>query len=219
MKDDNLFKIDLLKGQALPEKFGFESVIATVVIILLPLIIGSSMLSWYLKTNVNIVVQQQEIRSYEKRIEKLAGSVGTQKAFENDKSNISGSIKEVSKTLGRYTQWTPILIAMVSNMPESVMLTQLNVDHRSIKRKVPQKGNPEKMVEMTIPVKVLNMSIAGRNRDDCDQKIKDFRASLRKSPLLGPMIEYITVSQGFDKLDNQDVISYEVDCVLKPVLN
>jgi Tfp pilus assembly protein PilN len=213
-----MFRIDLLKGRGTPAKFGFEVVIITLVAILVPAIITVAMLSSYVNGTVTILVQKHKILSYQKKINELSGAVGFLKSLEKDKSDIAHCIVEVASNVDRYTQWSPILATIVENMPDSVVLTRLGVEQRSIKKKVPKKEDPKVKIEKNVPVKVLNMSFRAVSTRSCDKEIRDFRERLSYSQVLGPNIEYITVSQGFETLGGRDMISYEIACALKPKL-
>jgi len=109
-------------------------------------------------------------------------------------------------------------MTLVENIPDSVVLTSLEVKQRSVKRKVPQKDDPKKMINISVPVRTLHISVCGSPQINCDEAVRDFGDRLRSSALLGPKLEDIRVSQGFDTLQNQDVVSYEIDCIFKPGL-
>jgi hypothetical protein len=98
------------------------------------------------------------------------------------------------------------------------VLTGLEVKENSVRKKVPQKDNPQEMVDMNIPVRTLRLSVSGSPQQNCDEAVRDFRDSLRSSSLLGPWLENIAVSQESEMLEGQDVASYEIDCVFKPRL-
>jgi len=97
-------------------------------------------------------------------------------------------------------------------------LTTLEVKQRSIKRKVPKKDDPERMIDIDVPVRVLQAIICGNPQYNCDEAVKDFRDRLRSSAFLGPKLENIFVWPKADKFEGQDVVFYEMDCVFKPGL-
>jgi len=91
-------------------------------------------------------------------------------------------------------------------------------EQASVRRKVPKKDDPKTMTNISIPVRTLHISVCGSPQTNCDKAVRDFGGRLRSSALLGPKLEDIKVSQGFDILQNQDVVSYKIDCVFKPGL-
>jgi Tfp pilus assembly protein PilN len=218
MEDTRLFTIDLLKGQGIPIKSRPEGVAVAVVTFAVPAIIAIVMFSCYLHTRIVISIQKQRIVNYETKIGELSDTVELQKSFEKEKSVVNSCLSEVSSSIGRHIQWSPVLVTLAENMPDSVLLTALDVKQRSLKRKVPGKDDPKKMVDVTVPARTLHMSVCGSSQSNCDNEVKDFRDRLRLSPFLEPKLEGIIVSQDFDTLGDQDVVSYQIDCVFKPGL-
>ena len=96
------------------------------------------------------------------------------------------------------------------------MLTSLEVQQHTIKRKVPKKDAPGETIAIDVPVRTLRMSVYGSGEGDSDKAVRDFRDRLQQSVTLGPKLENIWVSQESDTIDGQDVVSYEIDCVFKP---
>ncbi len=213
-----MFTIDLLKGQGIPIKSRPENIAVGAVTFAVPVIVAIVMFGFYLSDRVVISVQRQGIVNYESNIGKLSEAAELQKSFEREKNAISGCLSDVSSAIGKHTQWSDILVVLVKNMPDSMVLTRLEAKERSVRRKVPQKGDPGKMVSISVPVRTLQMSISGNSHYNCDKAVRDFRDRLRFSTLLGPKLEDIRVSQKSDTLDGRDVISYEIDCIFKPQL-
>jgi Tfp pilus assembly protein PilN len=213
-----MFTIDLLKGEGIPVKSRPESIAMGVITLAVPVIVAIVMFGYYLHTQIVISIHKQGINNYETKIWELSEAVKLQKSFAKEKNIINNSLSEVEFSIGRHTQWSPILATIVETMPDSVVLTQLSVSQRSVRRKVPGKDDPEKKIDMSVPVRTLHMNISGRPQSDCDRAVKDFRDSLRSSALLKPMLEDIRVSQGFETVDGEKVVSYEIDCIFKPGL-
>ena len=213
-----MFTIDLLKGRGIPEKSRPEGIVIAVVSIVLPVIIAIVMLGFYLSNRIIISVQKQELANYEENIGKLSAAVKLQESFEKEKGMISSCLLEISSSINRHTQWSPILVTLAETMPDSLVLTRLEVKQSSVRKKVPQKNDPKKMVDISVPVRMLKMSVSGNPRFNCDKAIRDFKDSLRFSDSLGPKLENIEVSQKPETLENQNVVSYEIDCIFKPVL-
>jgi Tfp pilus assembly protein PilN len=213
-----MFKIDLLKGQGIPAKSRPESIAIVAVAFAVPVITAIVMFGFYLSDRIVMSVQEQRIANYEANIGKLSDAAELQKSFEREKKAIRSCLSEVSSTIGRHTQWSGILATLVRNMPDSMVLTRLEAKRRSVKRKVPKKNEPGKMIDVSVPVRTLQMSISGSPDYNCDKAVKDFRNRLRFSSLLGPKLEDIRVSQKSDTLEGRDVVSYEIDCIFKPEL-
>ena len=213
-----MFTIDLLKGEGIPAKSRPEGIAIAAATLAVPVIIAIVMFGLYLRNRIIISIQKQAIVNYETKIVELSDAVELQKSFEKEKAVIGSALSEVKSSIGRHTQWTPVLATLVENMPDLLVLTELRVKQNSVKIKVPKKDDPQKMVDISVPVRTLQMSVSGRPGDNCDEAVRDFKDRLRSSALLGPKLEDIRVSQEFDTLEGRDVISYEIDCIFKPEL-
>jgi len=218
-----MFTIDLLKGKGIPIKSGPEGIAISVVTFTVPVIIAIVMFGRYVHTNIITSIQKQGVAIYETRFDQLSDAVESQTSLEKEKKAINSSLLEVSSSIGRYTQWSPILATLVKNIPDSMVLTRLEVKQSSTKRKVPAKKDPKKMVNITVPVKMLKMSICGSPQstltpDKFDRAVRVFRNRLRSSTSLGQKLEDIKVSQQLSKLEGEDVVCYEMDCIFKPEL-
>jgi Tfp pilus assembly protein PilN len=146
----------------------------------------------------------------------MSDAIEHHKSFEQQKKTYNNCLSEVSGNLDRHTQWSPVLMTLVKNMPESVILTALDVKQRSTKIKVPQKDDPKKMIDASIPLRTLQMTVVGRAQSNSVEAIKDFSERLRSSSLLGPRLEEIRIAQGVAKLGEEEVISYQINCIFKP---
>ena len=211
-----MFKIDLLKGEGVPIKSGPEGIAIIAATAAVPLIIAIGMVGVYWSNGINISIQKQDLNNYETKIGKLSEAVELQESFEKEKSVITSSLSEVSSSLRRFVQWTPVLVTLVENMPESIVLDSLKVKTRTTKIKVPDKDNPEIMIDKTVPAKTLLVGVNGSLQSDSDKAVKDFSDSLRSSTLLGPKLEDIRISQKVDAIKN--VVSYQIKCIFKPQL-
>ena len=213
-----MFTIDLLKGQGVPMKTGPWGVAIAVMAFIVPILVGIAMLGFYTSNRIVIKVARQEIVSYENNIKTLSDAVKLQESLEKEKNSIDGCLSEALFSVGRHTQWSPVLATVVENMPDSMVLTRLEVKQHSVSKKVPQKEDPNKMVNVNVPASILQMSVNGRPQANNDKAVKDFKDRLRLSALLAPKIEDIVISQKTDTFEGQEVVSYDIDCIFKPEL-
>lgn len=211
-----MFTIDLLNGQGIPLKSKPGSLAIIVISAAIPVIVAVGMLSFYQRNKIVVSVKGQEIAKYQVEIDKLSDAVELQKALEKKKIDYDNCLSEVKSSLKRHTQWSPVLTTIMENIPDSVVLSTLSVEHDTVKRKVPKEDDPTKMVEIDVLVRILRLSVSGDQQTNNDEAVRDFRNRLRASDFLEPRIESIGVSQKSETLDGQDVVSYEISCVLKP---
>lgn len=211
-----MFTIDLLKGQAVPLKSKPGSLAIIVISAAIPIAIAAGMLSFYQRNKIVVSMKEQEIAKCQAEIDKLSDAVELQKALEKKKTTYGSCLSEVRSSIKRHTQWSPVLTTLMENIPDSVVLNTLAVDHDTVKRKVPKEDDPDKMVDIDVLVRILRLSVSGGQQTNSDEAVRDFRDRIRTSAFLGPRLEKIGVSQKSETLDGQDVVSYEISCVLKP---
>jgi Tfp pilus assembly protein PilN len=211
-----MYTIDLLKGQGIPRKSTPGSIAATAATAFVPVVIAIAMFGLYLRNEIVISIQASTITNYEKKTKDLSDAVKQQKAFEEEIKTYNNYLTEVSNNLDRHTQWSPVLVTVVDNLPDSVVLTSLEVKQRPVRQKVPKKDDPKVMIDISVPVRNLLMTVAGLPESNSDEEIKDFSDKLRSSDLLGPKLENVRISQGVGKLGDKDVVSYQINCMFKP---
>jgi hypothetical protein len=161
-------------------------------------------------------IKKQEIVRCQSEIDKLSDAVKLQESLEKEKILYSNCLLEVKSSIGKYIQWSPVLVTLVENMPNSVMLTGLEVRQDSVRKKVPNPDNPQEMIDSSVPVKILRMSVSGGPKYDCNKEVRDFQDHLQSSTFLRSRLENIVVSRESETLEGRDVASYEIDCVFKP---
>ena len=213
-----MFTIDLLKEQGIPIKSRPEGIAITAGAITVPLIVAIITFSCYLHTKIIISIQKQGIVNYERRTTELSDAVELQRTFENKRNAINSCLLEVASSLGRHSQWSPVLVTLVKDMPDSVILTSLELKQRSVRKKMPSKNDPKQMVSVAVPVQTLQMTVSGHPHYNHDKAVRDFADRLRFSTLLKEKLEEIRVSQQSDTIHGKNVVSYGIDCVFKPAL-
>jgi Tfp pilus assembly protein PilN len=211
-----MFTIDLLKGQGVPAKSRPRNIAVGAAAVVAPIVIAIALFGFYLRNKVTISIQKNAIANFKTKIAGMSDAIELQKSFEEQKNAYNNCLSEVSGNLDKHTQWSPVLAILVENMPESVILTALDVKQRSTKIKVPQKDDPKKMIDASVPLRTLQMTVVGRPQTNCDEAIRDFSERLRSSSLLGPRLENIRIAQGVVKLKQEEVVSYQIDCMFKP---
>lgn len=191
---------------------------AIVVAIAVPVIVASMMFSCYLRNAIIISVKQDAIAGYQSKVDKLSQAVKVRKSLAEETNLYADCLSEVKSSIIRHTQWSPVLTTVVENLPDSVVLTKLEVIQQHAKRKVPKKDDPKKTVDITVPLRTLKISMAADPRLNSDEAVRDFRNHLLNSSVLQQKLTSINVSQTSGSLGDQEVVSYEIDCVFKPPL-
>lgn len=215
-----MYTIDLLKGRGIPVKSGLAGVAIAVITALMPLGISIAMLGSYFNNKIVIAVEKNNVAAFDRKINssEVEHALRVKKLLEKQEQDLRNSLSEVSSAIDSHTQWTTILETVVKNMPTSMVMTVIEVKDESRKVKRAKKDDPEKMVMVTIPVRILHMSLMGDMQSNYDKEVRDFRDSLLCDESLGPKLEEIRVAQEFDKVDDRDVVSYQVYLVFKPTM-
>jgi len=214
-----MFNIDLLKGKGLPVRTKPQGVAIFVATFTVPIAAAMLMVGFYVRNEVVISVHKQNATSFENQTQRLADALKLKEKCEKTKADINGCMADMATSINRHMQWTPLLVAIVQNLPDSVALTGLEVKKQTSKRKPAAKGQDAKKGDNTIITRTLKMSVSGNPRYNCDVEVKAFRDRLKADEIMGPKLEDIViVSQGNEVIDGRDVVTYDIDCVFKPGL-
>ncbi len=214
-----MFTIDLLKGQGIAAKSTIEHIVVVALTICVPVIVVIVMLSFYLSNGIAMAMDKQQAANYEEKIAKFSKAIKIQKSFESEKEAIRYSLSEVSGSIDKYTQWSPVIMTIVENMPDSMILTKFELKPRKVKRLVPQKDDPGKMVNVGVLINMLNVSVCGSPGTNYDEEVRAFSDRLSSSELLKESrLEEIRISQKVDKEHGQNVVVYEMECIFGPKL-
>ncbi len=216
-----MFTIDLLKGQGLPVRTRPKGIAIFVATCVVPVLVAILMASYYYKNKVVISISKQNIANYTTQIERLAETFKLKESWEKDKSNLSNCLSDVASSIGTHTQWSPIIVSLVQNLPNSVVLNGLEVKQALIKKKAAAGGSAiaekDNKDDTSVIVRTLRMRLCGTPNSDSDREIKAFRDRLLASNVIGTKLEDVIIaSQTNDTLDGREVIAYDIDCIFKP---
>jgi hypothetical protein len=210
-----MFTIDMLKGKALPIKIKPFGIVMAVVTSAIPVLITVVIIGLHIHSRVVTSIKENEVVALEAKIEKLSDAVTLQKALESQKMYFTSCISEIKSSIKRFTQWSPILTALVKDMPNSVVLTDLEIRRKSIRKKVPDKTDPAKLVDKDIPITTVRLIVSDVEQSNNDKAIQDFKDSICSSSVIGPKLEKITVSRESEMGRERSVVKYMIDCVFK----
>lgn len=213
-----MFTIDLLKGEGLPERGKAKDVVVVAIVSAVPVIAAIVMFGVYLHGKIDISIKAKEIARWQAKTDNLSDALAGLRRLQQAKKDCGIRIAEVDKAINRHTQWSPILAEVVANMPQSVVLTNLELKQRAVRIKVPKKNDPSKTQDVSVTVPTLKMNVAATPQSNGDKDVRDFRTSLLASATLGARLENITVSQKADELSGLEVVSYEINCLFKAKL-
>ncbi len=218
-----MFTIDLLKGQGRPIRTRPKGIAIFVATFVVPMLVAILMASYYYNNKVVISINKQNIANYTTQIGRLADTLKLKESWDRDKANLSNCLSDVANSVKTHTQWSPILVSLVQNLPDSAILNSLEVRQTSIKKAaaggsaIAGKDNKDKTGDVSITVRTLKMRLCGNPNSDFDREIKVFRDRLLASNVIGTKLEDVVIaSQTNGNMDGRDVVSYDIDCIFKP---
>ncbi|MGD0572142.1 MAG: hypothetical protein ABSB11_03890 [Sedimentisphaerales bacterium] len=218
-----MFTIDLLKGQGRPIRTRPKGIAIFVATFVVPVLVAILMASYYYNNKVVISINKQNIANYTTQIGRLADTLKLKESWDRDKTNLSNCLSDVANSVKTHTQWSPILVSLVQNLPDSAILNSLEVRQTSIKKAaaggsaIAEKDNKDKTGDVSITVRTLKMRLCGNPNSDFDREIKAFRDRLLASNVIGTKLEDVVIaSQTNGNMDGRDVVSYDIDCIFKP---
>ncbi len=214
-----MFTIDLLKGQGIPPKSRPEGIAVGAIVFAVPVIVAIVIAGVYMTDNISLSTQKRELADYEKRVDKLSDALELKRAFEKQRATINEVLSEVSSSIDRHMQWSDVLVDIVENMPESMILAELEAKQNMVRRRVAKDGDAETKVDVMVPLRTLSITVSGKSEYDCDRAVRDFSDRLRISKVLGPKLEDIRVSKSnLGRRKQRNFVSYQIDCVFKTPL-
>jgi len=215
-KEQGMFTIDLLNGRAVPLKSRPGGIAIVAVTAAMPIIVAIAMLGVYLQNDIILSVKTQEETRWDEQINKLSGAVEWKQLIDKEQAIYNNCLAEVRSSISRHTQWSLVLLTLVENMPDSVVLTGMDIQKQTNKKMVPNKDVPDEMIEINIPSRTLLIRVRGSSQHDCVQEVKEFGDRLRSSDYLGPKLENITYTQQFDTIEGKEIAFHEIRCIFKP---
>jgi Tfp pilus assembly protein PilN len=213
-----MFTMDLLKGEGRPVRTKPQGVAIFVATFAVPVLVALIMAGFYIRNDVVICVQKQKINSLDIQIKRFSDAIKFKESGEKEKASIAGCLTDVASAINRHTQWSPTLMTLLSNLPDSVVVNSLDVKRSIVKRKATTDATGKK-INPGASVRTLRIKVSGNPSSSCDLEVRAFRDHLKASADLGSKLEDVVVaSQGHEVIDGRDVVTYDIDCIFKPGL-
>jgi len=181
-----------------------------VVIIAVPILAAAGMVDRYVQNKTDIEIKQQGIVKEQATIDKLADAVQFKDSLLMQQNAIRSKLSEVSSCLGRYIQWSPVLITLVENMPRGMIMNALKADSTIDRPRVAGGKDIKPTVKRT-----LVLDISGTERRDYGDDIENYSKRLKSSSELGPKLEKIEFSQKPGSTGDINTVSYTMNLIFK----
>jgi hypothetical protein len=157
-----MYTIDLLKGEGIPIPCRPGGIAMACLIVVLPLLLGLGMTSYYMDGQVIVSIEKQQLSKLEAAANNMSAALKKKEQLEQHKALALGRLSDIKASMKGYTQWSPALAAVVGNLSDTLVLTRLEAKQDSVRRKVPSKDDPATKVDVSVPVRTLKLSVAGR---------------------------------------------------------
>ena len=184
-----MFTIDLLKGQGIPIKSRPGGAALLAVTIAVPVIAIIIMLGNYGRSKVELSMQRRALSNTNERIADLVRSVQLQEETKREIDSIKASFVEVADAIQQKVQWSPVLEVIADNMPDTIIMEAITIHSEDIRVKVVDRINPKKTLNISVPKRILRMTLYGKLAAETDNAVQHFLTALRNSSALNKKTE------------------------------
>ena len=177
--------IDLLKGEGIPAKTTLGSICFVAVVAAVPIIVAAVMLSFYLLNNVKIDMGRNSFAKSEEQITEAKPDVKKTKALEDERDLLAKRLKEVSRCVDTFVQWTPILIALSEEMPDEMIMNRLEATSTAGKAATGRRDNdPNKPAVIPMPKRSIVFDIRSSGQGSYSTIAQTYQDNLELSVAL-----------------------------------
>jgi len=220
-----MFTIDLRKGTGLPPKSRPIFVGLAIVPFLIPLLGIAVMCVCWQQNRTLIRTQQTIIRENQQKIGGLKKDLEQFRNTEGQTRACNQQLNDVDKVLRLRFQSTPVFVELVSNLPEFLTISKMNLERTDQQKKAAaEKTDKEKSgkentaapkAELVVQRKLI-LTISGPATDTTDIAIKQYVQNLSMSPKLGQWVNNIRItSRNNESVNDQNYSLYEIECAMK----
>ena len=206
-----MFTINLLKEKTVSTNY-LNKAVGYLIAAILPAMAIVVMALLFLGNTAVLASQKRQVVKYDASLAELSEAVKMQRKFDAEKTSINKNLSELSGSLKKYTQWSPILIEVIDTMPDKMIITNLQVNKGSANREIKAGDGTTKTVKVS--KNTLSLSLRGKPQNNYDNDVREYGDKMRSSQVLKDFgLEQISVSQKEEAVDGRDVISYGIRCV------
>ena len=213
-----MYTIDLLNGQGIPIRSRPWGIAFWCIVIGVPVILGIGIIVHILDNRVALSIQRKQLERLEASIDPLSEKLRKREALEANQTQMRILIEDIRTELLTHTQWSPVLSALVENLSDALVLTHLEGNLEQERRLMPAPDDPLKQIEREVYVPGLKIGVSGIHGSVSYEVVRELQNKLRYSERVGSRLDQITISQQSQNLQGQEVVSYELNCQLHPLL-
>ena len=214
-----MYKIDLLKGRGLPSKTQPLHIVLAAAVGLITVAAVLFTVGSYCRNHVVGRSLAAKLASYDAhgndliRVEQIVADK------RQERQTINKQLNEVSSVINTHMQWSPIIAAVLENLPDSVALNSLELSRNVRQERITRPEDQNNPVTVKTYQYVLEIGAV------CDvglvgnRAVQKFIDRLRASEAMLSKLEDIRVmsnqSQGNDDTDSS---RYDIECVFKKIM-
>ena len=211
-----MFTIDLLQGEGRPSSGDPGRVALAMVAIAIPLFVFFGLVLYYFYTCKQLTGETKQLSHLKVQVAGLADLRKKQEKLEERVGESNRCLQEVAEVLPRCAQWSGILQSIAQNIPDALVVRELEVKRGQVHIEVPRKDNPKKKITIGVPRRTLRVSVYDHSDPGNDEAVQQLIQCLRAEPLFMSQMEDIRLrAHQLDRVGNQRLNRYEIDCVLK----
>lgn len=208
-----MFAIDLLKGKATPERVNFKKFIFRALLIAIPVASVAGLAAVYQLETVSAQTLQKSMGQKQQELDRYGKNVAEYNTAKLQINQMDRSLSEISKALAYRIQVSDILIELIQELPNTIFIEEIKMDRKSIE-KIERSSSSQKR-KLAIQRK-LDLVLCGLDPATSDRAVQEYLGKLEQSTLLSEVFTEINPSarqQG--RIDEQNAIFYEIECVLR----
>lgn len=211
-----MFTIDLLKGTGAPLKSHPGKFALSIVPFIVPAVIITFIVVHYGYNSTVLAMSKSRINKTQSLIAGYSEDIEYYKSMTDKLTATRQRLGEIASVIDKQIQWSPIVQALVENMPDSIMLQKLFLYRNIVKKKRPDKTNNNKMISVDCIKRKLRITVYGVSPFDSDTAVQGYIYRLRNSDVfMSEVTDIRIVARDVANLDGKDVPSYEIDCLFK----
>jgi hypothetical protein len=208
------FEIDMLKGAHVPTKSQPLAVALAMVPIIVLLLILVAVLLESVQGGINLTTREKQLARVDRQVAGLAGEVAYVARRNAAISQSQAEMADVEGQVARQIQYTPILRAAAEELPENLLMTNLEVVSQSRQRNIPHPEEPNRMITTFVIERAIHITV-------CDVAdggtVSDYVGALHNSEAMNWLIEDIEpTGRDSTRIAGHEVVSYDIDCRLLP---
>ncbi len=210
-----MFTIDLLKGQGLPRKSRPIVIALAAVPLLIPVLAVFATAACWQFNYQEIASKKSIINDNLKKVAECQADLDAYMQTQRKITEIHQQFGDVARALNFRIQATPLLTDMVAAIPDSLILTGLEMPRSDLRKKVADEKT-QNVTYQTVVQRKIKLSVAGPSNPSTDQSVQTYIQSLRQSAAISRVAQDIGIAaRKAAQIDDQPMSIYEIECMLK----